>query len=304
MTYQLGNAKVWDGTAWVAAVLPLPTVTVTGEDSDVVTNIGGVDYRVVTWLSSGSLTVADSQLDGVDFLLVGGGGGGGNSNPGDGAGAGGGGGGLYEVSLASFYVGTTTITVGAGGVGSSDRLIRGGNGTQSKINDTYVLGGGGGGSASASRGNAGAAGGGGVRFDHTFGQGIAGFGANGGANTISPFPGGGGGGGGASGTVGGNGSASGGGNGGNGTSSSINGTATTYGGGGGGSARLTASTPGTGGTGGGGGGGTDLSGGNGVNGTDGLGGGGGGSGAASLGTVGGNGGDGIVIVRWPTANEA
>lgn len=309
-----GTLNYFDGTEWVSlGGAPLPTVTVTGEASDTVVDVSGTDYRVVVWESSGDLVVSGSTLTGVEYLLVGGGGGGGNSGTFDGGAGGGAGGGVLAGTALSLPVGTTPVTVGAGGAGSTSRAALPANGGPSLLGDIYSLGGGGGACAASTgenndtrRGGTGAAGGGGVRLRRSFGSGVSGFGANGGANETLPFPGGGGGGGGVSGTVGGNGSAASGGDGGNGTASTITGTSVSYGGGGGGSARSTASTPGAGGSGGGGSGGSDLAGGSGVNGTDGLGGGGGGSCGANLSPAskGGDGGDGLVVVRWPVANEA
>jgi hypothetical protein len=55
----------------------LAFVEVQNATSDVVTNIGGQDYRVVTWQSSG--LIKTSRPLAVEYLMVGGGGGSGGA---------------------------------------------------------------------------------------------------------------------------------------------------------------------------------------------------------------------------------
>lgn len=90
----------------------------TGGASSSDVTISGVNYRILTFTSTATLTVAKGGF--IDFVLVGGGGGGGyGSNTGvwsygNQGGSGGGGG---EILFATSYVidGTYTITIGAGG---------------------------------------------------------------------------------------------------------------------------------------------------------------------------------------------
>ena len=78
---------------------------------------GGIDYKYVTFTSSGTLTI--TQAGQADILVIAGGGGGGSGDV-DGSGGGGGGAGgyrLYTGTTAGFNVGTETVTIGAGGAG-------------------------------------------------------------------------------------------------------------------------------------------------------------------------------------------
>lgn len=227
----------------------------------------------------------DSIFNGVEVLVVAGGGGGGAGGASDEAGGGGAGGVLQK--FVALTVASYTLTIGAGGAGSTNNAVRGANGQNSTFDSllTAIGGGGGGSQSTEDTGALGGSGGGGANSAAggaaTPGQGYAG-------GTASSTGGGGGGGAGAVGAVGG---VNVGGNGGAGISSSINGTPTSYGGGGGGAAPTTA------GTGGAGGGGNGSIAGNGSNATANTGGGGGG-GASD----GGSGGSGKIIVRYRTAN--
>jgi RHS repeat-associated protein len=241
-------------------------------------------YTLRTFNSSGTLGITGT-LSSVDYLVVGGGGGGGNSG---GSTAGGGGGGDVETGTTSLSSGSYAVVVGAGGSSTT-------NGVASSFNSIAATGGGLG--SDSTHATSGGSGGGG-------GANTAGAAAGTGSNAHG---GGTGDNGGHSWTAGGGGGAgvAGGGiqlwpgavnfNGGDGIQSSISGTATYYGGGGGGGA-VNISNVTTGGQGGGGAGGWQF----GNSGTANSGGGGGGAGN---GYNGGSGGSGVVIVRYPTANE-
>ena len=56
MSYQLGNAKVWDGAAWVEAEgggLPATVVATGGTVTDITDSYGGT-YRIHTFNSNGT----------------------------------------------------------------------------------------------------------------------------------------------------------------------------------------------------------------------------------------------------------
>ena len=257
---------------------------------------GGVDYKVHTFISSGTFVVANQSTT-VDVLVVAGGGSGGGSKHG----AGGGAGGFRTVTGLNVSVGSLTVTVGAGA--NSNAAGAGSKGADSTFSTITSEGGGLGGSwvASASpnvvNGGIGGSGGGagglgspGSASTNPSGQGYAG------GNTNSSWLGGMGGGGGAGG-VGGNGGASVGGIGGIGLASDIrDGTSVMYAGGGGAGGYESTSTGGTGGNGGGGNGNHYNA--TGSDGTANTGGGGGGSAGPAGTSTGGNGGSGIVIVRY------
>lgn len=230
----------------------------------------------------------------VEYLVVAGGG--------AGSAGGGGAGGFRTASGFSLTPGVQyTITVGAGGAGTSTfNDNRGAAGSNSVFSSITSDGGGGGGSIYGSFGGGnGGSGGGGGRGILGKGLGTSGQGNNGGDGQAASW--GGAGGGGGAGAVGGNGGGNGtnagetGGSGGNGSSSSISGSSVTYAGGGGAGAN-SSGTAATGGTGGGGAGTTGSS--QATNGTVNRGSGGGGSGQGK----GGSGGSGVVIIRMATAN--
>jgi len=277
-----------------------------------ITNSGG--YRIHTFTSS-STFINTLALTNIEYLIIAGGGGGASGYQAGGGGAGGyrssvsgessGGGASAESPISSLSAGSYTVTVGAGGAGTSgftsltNTLTP--NGNNSEFNSIVSLGGGGGASYwnNNSRGRDGGSGGGGGNKDpdspDTGGSGTSGQGYAGG-NAIgysSPWSGGGGGGASQVGTNGGGSGAVG--HGGNGVASSITGSSVTRAGGGG--AGCYENSLASGGTGGGG------DGGRGSNpvtasqaGTVNTGGGGGAGGGN--GQAGSSGGSGIVILRY------
>jgi hypothetical protein len=255
------------------------------------------DFRVNTTTQqtevyySGAWAAVSSLNYLVEFLVVAGGGG--TANGGGSEGSGGGGAGGYIASSANMIpLSAYTVTVGAGGSGSTTSAP-GGVGSNSVFNTTTATGGGNGGRGTSASGviggNGGSGGGSGAYYTAAGGSGTSGQGNNGGAgNSGSPsYTGGGGGGAGAAGSNGG----LAGGNGGIGANWQSLGTY--YAGGGGGGAHPSGSAGGTGGAGGGGNGGLNTSG---TAGTANTGGGGGGSGGSANGA---NGGSGVVIIRYP-----
>lgn len=258
---------------------------------------GGIDYKVHTFTSSGTFQVTAGAKN-VDYLVIAGGGGGGRPY----SGAGGAGG--YIESNVSLNVGTYTVTVGAGGAGTTGDGVSapGANGSNSVFGTIATAIGGGGGAqySGGTPGSGGSGGGGGgedssIRGSGTAGQGnVGGYGSSGGI-----YRGGGGGGAGGAGVAGG--SSGSGGTGGAGLASSITGTSVTRAGGGGGGIYNAPGLPaGVGGSGGGGAGGVGSA--NGTSGTANTGGGGGGCGGIGNGPNGGgnagSGGSGIVIIRY------
>ncbi len=262
-------------------------------------------YTNYIFTSSGTLTVTQGGL--CKFLLVGGGGGGSHG--------GGGGGGVIDHYHADFLVtpGTYTVTVGAGGTGTSAAAdVRGTAGGDTSFGGFTAKGGGGGGAYGATQANGGSGGSGGgggggggsgagsggaATFDRPEVQGYAGAaspGATGGCYTSS--------GGGGADAVGAVGSSCTGGNGGVGRRSMIKGTVggDYFGGGGGGgrgnSGGSCAGSTGTGGTGGG-------SSSQGTPGTANTGGGGAG-GCSATGEVGSTGGSGIAIISCQTSDAS
>jgi hypothetical protein len=255
----------------------------------------GVNYRVHTFTSSGTLSV--TQSGSVEVLVVAGGGGGGNNH----AGGGGAGGLIFDNSYYVINNQSITVTIGAGGTSPILNYSPVTNGNNSVFGTLTAIGGGGGGSRNDSNnnspGNNGGSGGGGGGSQSSLpgnwvpGNGTSGQGNNGGYGV--DILGGGGGGASAVGTVGAYNST--GGNGGNGVQFNLNGTSTYYAGGGGGGYNPLYGG-GNGGLGGGGNGGIQQFD-QGTPGTANTGGGGGGGGAG--GTQGSIGGSGIVIVRYP-----
>lgn len=249
---------------------------------------GGSGIAIIRYLTNTNVIVSN-----VAVLLVGGGAGGSSQS-------GGGAGGLVYYgtespktpngSAISFYAGTYTVLVGAGG--SSTQPTAGGSSSiysvPGAINGVLIAYGGGGRTSNYSADWDGGSGSG--EASPGQGRGTIGQGNNGG--TTATRGGGGGGGAGAAGT---NAAYDVGGNGGAGLQYSISGTATYYSGGGGGAAYT--GTAGTGGTGGGGAGTSGFTYGN--NGTANTGGG-GGSGWSGSGT----GGSGIVILKYPDSYPA
>lgn len=261
------------------------------------------DYTYHTFTTSGTFAVTSGSRD-IDYLVVAGGGGGGGVAPTGGyhAGGGGGGAGGYRTGTAEAFSESTTVTIGAGGTTSSYEPT---NGVNTSAFGLSAVGGGkgstGGSSIAATNGGSG---GGAGRDIQTIGQGTAGQGSNGGANTGQNSAGGGGGAsaaGQAAQGAGGADSSGRGGNGGNGTAW-LNGTYYAGGGAGGNGNQTSSSVAGVGGLGGGGNGRAWESATTGFAATANTGGGGGGACAynSAVGTYGGAGGSGIVIVRYLT----
>ena len=115
------------------------------------------------------------NLTEVEVLVVAGGGGGGGGDVGSGGGAGGL---IYNSNFAVTPGTQLTVTVGAGGAGSSTYNIDGSNGSPSVFGSLEAIGGGGGASWSSGTGQDGGSGGGGVGGSAggfgTAGQGFAG----------------------------------------------------------------------------------------------------------------------------------
>ena len=149
-------AKFWDGSAWqtFSAGAANFSNTATGTYSS-----GGVDYKYISFTSSGTLTVTKAGF--ADILVVGGGGGGGKHH-----GGGGGGGGMFFATGFYLPVGSLAVTVGAGGAGGTTTLQAYGGraGGASNIGNLFAIGGGGGGSrdvgGAGPDGNGGGSGGG------------------------------------------------------------------------------------------------------------------------------------------------
>lgn len=302
--YPMTATQVSNYYTSISSAIGTPTFPPTG---GTITVANG--YRIHTFTAVGASTFATTYSVTAQTLVVAGGGGGGFS-----IGGGGGAGGLLFSSATTFAAGSYTITVGAGGAGSSVYTQRGTNGGNSSISGVSItaIGGGGGTGQTAeynSRlpGGTGGSGGGGSRWDSRappgYGLGTTGQGNRGGTGYATGASGStnAGGGGGGAGAIGGAGTATGtnnasgiGGAGGAGLSITIGGNTGVYAGGGGANGN-------TGGAGGSGGGGFGTTGGYGTtvgSGTANTGGGGGG-GSASV--AGGTGGSGIVIIAylWP-----
>lgn len=243
----------------------------------------GVNYKVHTFISSGTFVVTSGSTQ-VEYLVIAGGGAGGHHH------GGGGGAGGYRSSVVGELSGRNTpaesamnvvtgsypIVIGAGGVATSpgsNPYIAAPSGSNSSFGNIISVGGGGGGQTESSGANGGS-GGGAWNWSSSYvgGSGTVGQGFDGSDNGASDE----GGGGGGAGAVGGPAPSR---NGGAGLYSSINGTSTPRAGGGGAAGYL--ATPGSGGVGGGGAGGRGPHGGgtNGTAGTTNTGGGGGGTGA-------------------------
>jgi hypothetical protein len=301
------NSTAATGSATPTGAFQLPAGTTAQRPSGLTavsirynTTLGYAEYYVPAmglWFAVGVDPVFPIQ-----FLVVAGGGGTGGLNV---SGGGGAGGLLYygtetpkaqNGSTVNFLLGSTlTVTVGAGGSGSTSG---GSNGSNSVFGIYTALGGG-------CLNTSGGSGGGGGQATTTAGSGTSGQGNNGGTGyaTYNPSNWAGGGGGGA-GTVGSTPTgASTTKTGGAGLTYTISGTSTTYAGGGGGAggtaplcSALNTFYSGAGGSGGGGAGGANA---NGTPGTVNTGGGGGGTSGAYQTKTGGNGGSGIVIASYP-----
>ena len=262
------------------------------------------NYIVQTFTTAGTTTwTCPADVTSVEVLVIAGGGGGGGENGSAGAGGGGGGaGGLvynnaFSVTPATGY----TVTVGAGGPGSTSNNS-GSAGSNSVFATLTAIGGGYGSPRATAGGNGGSGGGSGL--NGTAGtstqnsSGSTGFGNAGGAGVGSTYAGSGGGGAGSAGqsplspfTTGGAG--------GLGQAYAITGVSQYYAAGGGGGAAAVTDSPGLGGNGIGGNGGFGSGGSNGTNGTVNTGsGGGGGCGNTGNTKLGGAGATGIVVLRY------
>lgn len=105
------------------------------------TTVDGRDYNVHTFTSSGTFTVS-SDLDDVQYLIVGGGGGGNGGVVGNHWGTGGGGGEVLSGSISSLSAGSFTITVGEGAAGVVAGVsTTSGNGGDSSFNSITASGG-------------------------------------------------------------------------------------------------------------------------------------------------------------------
>ena len=281
--------------------VPSP-ITATG---GIITQVG--NRRIHTFQSGGTFTVTSGKGK-VWYLVVAGGGGGGNTR-GGGGGAGGfrtNGGYTYAVTPGSY-----TVTVGAGGTGSTGdypTYNAGTSGSNSVFDTITSTGGGLAGSRqspNSGKGVDGGSGGGSSYTATTAGAGTAGQGNAGGADQdgVDETPGSGGGG---AGAVGQNAISSGpgsvAGNGGTGTASSITGASVTYAGGGGGGERATSGGGGAGGNGGGGSGADHDTSTAATAGTANTGGGGGGGSYSNV-QDGKNGGSGVVIISYLTSQN-
>lgn len=173
MTVQLGNAKVWDGSAFVDAVGGLVFPDATATVSPVDFTIGDEDYRSFIFKANGTLTVTSPGY--FDFLVQAGGGGGNAasfSSPCGGAGG---------LLIGSVFLGAGDLTVTVGGGGAINA-----KGNFSELNTRlFTADGGGFGTTTA---NARAAGGCGGSGD----DGIRGQGRDGGGVRANPAGGGGG----------------------------------------------------------------------------------------------------------------
>ncbi|MFA5795483.1 MAG: DUF2341 domain-containing protein [Candidatus Brocadiia bacterium] len=274
------------------------TTSVVKATGGTVTNSG--NYKTHTFTSSGTFIVISGNGN-VEALVVGGGGAGGGNGSGNNIGGGGGGGGgvVYNPSFP-VTVQSYSVTVGAGGIGTTGNPTNGGNSVFSSLT---AIGGGYGGGWNGSAyysANSGGSGGGGIYSLNAGASGTTGQG-NSGGNGATPinYPGGGGGGAGAVGQTAPNNNA--GGNGGIGFLCNITGSPIYYAGGGGGGLGASGNS-GVFGVGGNGGGGNGSASSVGTNGTPNTGGGGGGAGnnmgSPYSNAKGGDGGSGIVIIRY------
>ena len=270
-------------------------------------SIDGINYRVHTFTTSGTLTVIESGF--AEVLVVAGGGPGGGQGGNDGSGGGGAGGLVFNSAFELTVGNSMNVVIGAGGAGVS-AATKGQNGSNSVIGSITAIGGGAGGSEAGAEtrfGNNGGSGGGagGYAEIYTGGLGTTFQGNKGGDNNFSfalpnNLGGGGGGGAGGAGQAGSTNSGNNRGYGGSGLPYFMPSTSTFYAGGGGCGGGY-GGPGGQGGAGGGGTGGSSASGqAAGTSGTANTGGGGGGAGGSNLGGTAnsGSGGSGIIIVRY------
>ena len=159
--------QVYNGSAWVD--LSTGYGVATGGTSSSIT-VGGVNYTLLTFTATGTLTNTKAGL--FDILIYGAGGGGGK---GDVTGYGGGGGGAGGYTVQTVYLSANqTITIGSGGAGATSNGAAGTRGSFTNIGAPLIsiLGGmGGAGTGNVNTGGIGACGGGGG-LDPTAGVGF------------------------------------------------------------------------------------------------------------------------------------
>ena len=285
-------AYVYNGSSW-DQISNVPFGATGGTETTY--SADGKNYKVHTFLTSGTFTPLGSGT--VDVLVVAGGGGGGNCNTSEQGGGGGGAGGFITSSGTSGANSSAitpivvqpqayTVTVGAGGAaGSFAEDQPGSQGGNSSFATVTAIGGGGGG-GNSTEGQSGGSGGGGKESNGVGRSGTAGQGFSGGSGSEADDRGGGGGG---AGQAGQNYNAAARSDGGDGLANSLRtGSPVSYAGGGaGGGTRLGVASGGTGG------------GGNaGVAGAANTGGGGGSDTGTTAGTAAKAGGSGIVVIRY------
>jgi len=285
-------AYVYNGSSW-DQISNVPFGATGGTETTY--SAGGKNYKVHTFLTSGTFTPLGSGS--VDVLVVGGGGGAGNCNIAEQGGGGGGAGGFITSSGTSgantsaisqivVQPQAYTVTVGAGGAaGAFAEDTTGSQGANSNFATVTAIGGGGGG-GNATEGTTGGSGGGGMESNGVGRSGTSGQGFAGGSGSETDDRGGGGGG---ASQAGQNYNASDRSDGGDGLANSLRtGSAINYAGGGaGGGTRLGVASGGTGGGG-------DA----GVAGAANTGGGGGSDTGEISGTAAKAGGSGIVVIRY------
>jgi hypothetical protein len=128
------SLQVYNGSAWVD--LSTGYGVATGGTSSSIT-VGGINYTLLTFTTSGTLTNTKAGL--FDVAIIGGGGSGAGQNSSSYGGGGAGGGGLLIDTL--YLTANQTVTIGAGGaaIGST---IDGNMGNASRIGDVVATGGG------------------------------------------------------------------------------------------------------------------------------------------------------------------
>src|SRR5690625_180766 len=144
---------------------------ITGGDDIYEITVGGNQYRVHEFHSSGQLTIAGEGM--FEWLAVAGGGGGGYAR-----GGGGGGGGVLERS-GSLSAGTYMVVVGEGGEASTDPAVDAKKGGDTSFAGETAVGGGFGGTSNRDGGSGGSGGGSGQTASAYPGEGILGQGSDG-----------------------------------------------------------------------------------------------------------------------------
>jgi len=137
-----------------SVAISCPYSTTYSATGGVITTSGA--YTIHTFTTNGTFTVSGAPIADASILVVGGGGSGGGGLTAVAHAGGGGGGGILEGNM-TIPSGTTTVTIGAGGVGVAQRT-QGNSGGNSSFG-TYIAYGGGGGGGYISGGQSGLAGG-------------------------------------------------------------------------------------------------------------------------------------------------